>query len=113
MVKCFDVVDVMIEVCEERLAGKELTRNAEAYDHAKYACEQIDNYSNAIGCEQYDIEIDDSTGDIIVAVEGRNTFTSIDDSHLADAVVESKKAVIEHVGDGVSVTFTIDSVWET
>lgn len=108
MVECFNIIDAMIEVKEENTPSLGV-RNASSYDICHDVCGVLDMIAAECCADQYDIDIDDDTNEIIVRVLCQDV-EKLKSSEYVNVLI-NKYPYVSVCRSCESASVTLPSVW--
>lgn len=114
LVKCFDVVSMVVDEATEEFGGFFWKLNQESYDILKQYCDVIDSLSDEFGGIAYDVSVDDITHMISITLEC-DEIVIINKKHRFYDLAERSELLKFSISKNgnLNVGFVFPSVWDT
>lgn len=111
-IKCFDVVDMVIEEASRQFAPL-FRENAERKGILKEYCAALDELAEDFNGESFEVSVDDIEMTISVKLECSDILIQSKEHPFYELVERSTRFNISHGdGDNLAVEFIFPSIWE-
>ena len=110
-VKCFDVVESVVEVANERFAPI-FTLDEHKYDVLKNYCEAIDDLSDEFDGEYFEVDIDEDTMEVKISLECLDITIESREHVICELAKRSVRMSFSTSGENVRVSFVFPSIWK-
>ena len=110
-VKCFDVVESVVEVANERFAPI-FTLDEHKYDVLKNYCEAIDDLSDEFDGEYFEVDVDEDTMEVKISLECPDMTIESRDHVFWELAKRSVRMSFSTSGESLRVSFVFPSIWK-
>ena len=110
-VKCFDVVESVVEVANERFAPI-FTLDEQKYDVLKNYCEAIDDLSDEFDGEYFEVDVDEDTMEVKISLECPDMTIGSRDHVFWELAKRVVKVSFSASGENVRASFVFPSIWK-
>lgn len=111
MVKCYDVVSMVTDEATSQF-GSLWKVNESRQNQLKYSCELIDKFAEECGGIAYDVDVDDITMELSVAIECEEMIVDSRDSVFYALLKRAKGLKFGSSGANLCIKLSFDSIWD-
>lgn len=111
MITCYDAVSMVTDEATAQF-GFLWKVNKSRQDELKCSCELIDNLAEECGGISYEVDVDDITMEISVAIECEELVVKSKDNVFYELLGKIKRLKFCSTEDNLCIKLTFDSIWD-